>query len=122
MGFITDMRTIKRGLNGDMDRDLEIITGPGVLLFEAEHGSVAKLRQAVARRARYEAQLDGRYLRDLYRTMHDGGEFSRAMLNASDLAGIAVAAGDYIQLRDSCAAIDPNHWLVRELGSSVGVG
>ena len=112
MGLITNLRTIKRSANGDMDRDVDTMVGPARIVLESEFGSSARLRAAVADRHRLEDGLDGAYLRGLQAQLRKD-EIGRNFLRVSDMAGLAVVTDDWSELVGLAAAIDPNHWLVR---------
>ena len=81
MGFITDLRTIKRGINGEMDRDLGYITEPAALDHAGGSAeALPDLKRAVTRRSQREADSE-RWLHaaDLYDSLNRDADRAHAL-------------------------------------------
>ena len=111
------LRSIKRGISGEAQRDVDTIAAPFSLVADPNRGSIADLRRAVVARQLLESELGPDYVRDLVADIGKGGH-GAIFVNISDMATKAVLSGSFEELADAAVRISSRHWLLRELDSA----
>jgi hypothetical protein len=112
------VRTIKRTVTGQLQRDVQTIAAPVSIVADPRRGSIAALRRAVVARQVLESRLDPDYLHDLIDEISEG-ENAATFAEISTMAKRAVLSGSWDELAQfAYHRIDSRHWLLRELADA----
>ena len=106
--------SIKRGITGKVQGDVDTVAAPFSLVANPNSGSIAELRRAVVARQVLESELGADYVRDLVADIGKGVNHD-TFVHITDVASKAVVTGSFDELADVAVRISSRHWLLAEL-------
>lgn len=116
-GRFSVLRSIKRGISGEAQHDVDIVAAPFSLVADPNRGSIAELRRAVVARQLLESEVGPGYVGEIVADIGRAGN-GAIFVNISDVATKAVLSGSFEELADVAVHISSRHWLLKELDAA----